>query len=297
MKRRLQIEDGRFGIDTETIGAGEQAVVVLHGGPGVGSDYLRRFEELASGDRRIVFYDQLGGGTSDWPGETYEWTVQRFVDELEEVRTQLGLGSMHLIGQSWGGCLALQYALDHPAHVQSLVLSNTGSSIPLAYSEMHRLRRELGPAAFAAMLKHEAAGTLDDPEYRALVHELEIRHLRRSTPWTHERASAEWQALVAEHDFETVGPAYEAMWGPHEYLCTGELLTFDVTARLPEIAVPALIVAGLHDEATVEGHQVLADGIADNEFVIFGNSSHLILWEKEAEAYLAVIRDFLDRRR
>ena len=86
------------------------------------------------------------------------------------------------------------------------------------------------------------------------------------------------------------------MWGPHEFLCTGELLDFDVTDRLGEIAVPALVLAGYYDEATIEGHRVLADGLADNEFVIFGNSSHMTLWEKEADAYLAVLRDWLSRQ-
>jgi proline iminopeptidase len=124
---------------------------------------------------------------------------------------------------------------------------------------------------------------------------LYAHHFRRSTPFDEQRALAELPAVLAS--LGDVGPPYAAMWGPHEFLCTGPLLDWDVTHRLAEIRAPTLILCGYYDEVTVPVHRVLADGIPDNEFLIFGNSSHVILKEKEADAYMGVVRDFVRRRR
>jgi L-proline amide hydrolase len=145
------------------------------------------------------------------------------------------------------------------------------------------------------MLRHEHAGTLDDPAYRDAVLELNSRYLRRSTPYDPERSRAEFQAIEAEYMAE-IGPAY-ALWGPHEFMGTGPQAHFDISDRLGEIAVPALVLCGWYDELTPRRcSRPLAAGIPDTEFVVFGNSSHMTILEKEAEAYLAVIRDFLQRR-
>jgi L-proline amide hydrolase len=145
------------------------------------------------------------------------------------------------------------------------------------------------------MLRHEGAGTLDDPEYLDAVAELYARHVFRTSPYDAE-ASRAGLKKIDEQYFPAMGPAY-ALWGPHEFMGTGPQAHYDITDRLPEIGVPALIVCGWFDELTPERcSRPLADGIPDNEYVVFGNSSHLTILEKEAEAYLAVIRDFLQRR-
>jgi len=123
--------------------------------------------------------------------------------------------------------------------------------------------------------------------------QLYARHLRRSTPFEIERSIEEFNEIVAP--LMDVGPAYFVMWGPHEFLLTGTLADWDVTDRLGEIVAPALILCGWYDEVDVRCHRILADGIADNEFVIFGNSSHVTILEKEGDAYLAVVRDFVRR--
>ena len=209
------VDNGSHRVYYNAVGSGADTLVVLHGGPGIGHSYLRRLSEIAGDGLRVVFYDQLGGGRSEAPSDFNGWTVARFVAELESIRRELDLGRVHLLGQSWGGCLALQYSLEHPENVVSLVLSNTASSIPFVYSEMHRLRRELGPDVFARMLKHESVGTLNDPEYQALVNELYIRHLRRATPWSRERSLREWEEVGHTIGLDEPGPAYYAMWGPH----------------------------------------------------------------------------------
>ena len=290
---RLAVERG-FEIAYKVYGSGRRTLIGLHGGPGVGAKYLTRLNEVIDDDTQLVLYDQLGGGDSDWPDDPSLWQVARFVEELETVRSQLGLGQVTLYGQSWGGMLALAYTLDHPAEVEALVLSNTyacGKDYLLDISD-HRV--SLGREMHAAMLKHEHAGALDDPEYRDAVAELYARHLYRSSPYDSARSRAELAEISAEYMPE-MGPAY-ALWGPHEFMGTGPEAYFDVSDRLGEIAVPALVLCGWYDELTPQRcSRPLADGIADSEFVVFGKSSHLTIFENESELYLAVIRDFLQR--
>ena len=290
---RIEVERG-YHIAYRVFGTGSRTLLALHGGPGASSRYLDRLAEVVGDDLRLVLYDQLGGGDSDRPDDPDLWQIPRFVAEVETVRTALGLGRVTLYGQSWGGMLALAYTLDHPACVNALVLSNTyanGKDYLLDISE-HRMA--LGKDMHALMLKHEHEGNLDDPEYLDAVLELNSRHLRRSSPYEPARSRREFEEIARPY-LET-GPAY-ALWGPHEFKGTGPQAFFDISHRLGEIAVPALILCGWYDELSPKRcSRTLADGIADNEFVVFGNSSHITILEKEAELYLASIRDFLGRR-
>ena len=290
---RLVVDEAGHEIAYWLFGEGPETLIGLHGGPGADHRALRRLGELAGDGLQVLLYDQLGSGKSDRPDDDSLWTVPRFVEELETVRTELGLGRMHVLGQSWGGFLALQYALDHPESVKSLVLSNTASSTAETYRGMTQLRLGLGAELFTRMVMHEGQGDTESEEYQAMVMQLYARHLRRSTPFEIERSIEEFNEIMVP--LMDVGPAYFAMWGPHEFLLTGTLADWDVTDRLGEIVAPALILCGWYDEVDVRCHRILADGIADNEFVIFGNSSHVTILEKEGDAYLAVVRDFVRR--
>jgi proline iminopeptidase len=291
---RLLIDKAGNGIFYKLFGQGSQTLVGLHGGPGADHRYLIRLGELATGDLQVLLYDQLGSGKSDRPDEPSLWTVPRFVDELETIRRGLGLGRIHLFGQSWGGMLALQYTLDYPEGVKSLILSNTTFSIPEAVRGLQRRRMELPTEVFMKLLKYEASGDFESPQMAELVLEFYARFIRRSTPFHLETSIKECKEILMPL-LDNLGPAYKAMWGPFEFLVTGTLLDWDVTDRLSEIKVPTLIVCGWHDEAVSEIHRTLADRIPDNEFVIFGNSSHMIILEKEADAYLSLIKNFVDR--
>jgi proline iminopeptidase len=292
---RLVIDDAGHELAYWEAGSGPETLLGLHGGPGAEHRYLRRLFELAGDDLRVVLYDQLGSGESDRPDDASLWAVPRFVEELETVRTRLELGPVHLYGQSWGGMLALQYALDHAEGVRSLVLSNTGASTAEIYRSMCQLKLDLGARPFVRMVAYEAADDLENEEYKAVTMELFSRHLRRSTPFDPERSRREFDEIMTPL-MATLGPAYFHMWGPHEFLLTGTLAGWDVEDRLGEIAAPTLILTGAYDEIDLRCHRILAEGIADNEFVIFGNSSHCTILEKEGDLYLAAIRDFVRRR-
>lgn len=295
------MENGKLSVDGvhelyyERYGSGERTLMLLHGGPGISFEYLEPLTTLASDELTVIGYDQLGSGRSDWPDAPADsplWLMERFSEELEGVREFFGLERMSLLGQSWGGGLALQYALDHPDRVQRLVLSNCGASVPHAYTEMSRLRVELGPDLYMTMVECEANGDLQNPAYLAAVDELYMRHLIRVSGDRETRLAA---VRGLDPLFEKTGPAYGYMWGPHEFLLTGAVRHWDVSNRLNEIKAPTLVLCGLYDEVTVAVTKVLAEGIPDCSWIIFGLGAHMTMWEKHAPEYLAVVRDFVMR--
>src|SRR5262249_52330325 len=157
-------------------------VVLAHGGPGASHDYIEPIAELARSGRACILYDQVGCGRSqhlpDAPVEL--WTVELFKRELLELLRTLGIdGRYHLLGQSWGGMLAMEHALDHPAGLLSTVICDSPASIPLWVAEATRLREDLPPDVQATLLRHEEAGTTDDPEYEQAVEVFYRRHLCR----------------------------------------------------------------------------------------------------------------------
>ena len=292
---RIKVERG-FEIVYRVYGSGSQTLLGLHGGPGISSLYLERLNEVVAGqDRKLVLYDQLGSGDSDWPDDPSLWQIQRFVDEVETVRTTLDLGVVTLFGQSWGGMLSLAYMLHHPDNVNALVLSNTYASGKHYMLDVSEYRIGLGADMHALMLKCEFEDNLEDPGYQDAVLELNSRYLRRATPYEHDKSRREFQEIAGPY-LERIGPAY-ALWGPHEFRGTGPQAYFDISDRLGEIRVPALVLCGWFDELSAKRcSRPLADGIPDTEFVVFGQSSHFTILEKEADLYLGVIRDFIQRR-
>jgi proline-specific peptidase len=269
-----------------TVGeGGGLPLVLLHGGPGSTSLGIRALEPLAA-DRRLVFYDQLGCGNSSQPSDPSLWTVELFVSELANLREALGLERIHLLGHSWGGMLALEYALTQPAGLESLVLSSTLSSSALWEEEALRLRSELPPETLAVLERHEAAGTVHDPEYEAATKEYYRRHLCRLDPWP---------PVVEEIMRVSRKEVYETMWGPNEMRPTGTLAGWDVTRRLGEITAPALVLCGRYDEATPRQAETIANGLGgESELVVLEHSAHMSLLE-ETDRYLELVGGFLRR--
>jgi len=178
--RTVRIDVGPGEVVAYDFGAGEDVILLLNGGPGLPCDYLRDSHSCLIDDGyRVVAFDQLGTGRSDRPTDPALWTITRYVEEVETVRRALDLGRVHLIGQSWGGWLGIEYALTHPGALRTLVLENTAADIPHLVSELERLRGALGPETVAMMQRHEAEGTLDHPEYQAAITILNYRHVCR----------------------------------------------------------------------------------------------------------------------
>ena len=266
---------------------GKLPLLCLHGGPGAPHDYLEPLEKLAATGRRVVFYDQIGCGRS-WVEKSADfWTVGLFVAEVRAMRDALGLGRFHLFGSSWGGMLAMEYALTQPTGLASLVLSSSPASIPLWEAETGRLRRDLPEETQRILAEHEAAGTIDSPGYEAASMEFYKRHVCRVDPFP-DCVLRTFKGLAEHPD------VYTTMQGPNEFVITGTLKTWDITGRLAEIEVPTLITAGAHDEFTPVQAQRLNEGINGSELVTFEHASHMQFVE-EPERYRELVAGFLER--
>ncbi len=266
---------------------GKPPLLCLHGGPGFPHDYLEPLEAVTATGRCVIFYDQLGCGNSDQPHDPAMWTIPLFVEELEALRSALGLDRVHLFGQSWGGMLAMEYALTQPAGLASLILADCPASTPQWVAEINRLRAELPPDVEATLRRHEAAGTTDDPAYQEGVMAFYRRHVCRLDPWP--------ECLNRSLEkFEKNTEVYRTLWGASEFHVTGTLRNWDISRRLGGIRVPTLVLGGRHDEATPAVTGAVHRGIPGSEWVIFEHSAHMPHLEETAR-YLQVLADFLDR--
>lgn len=261
-------------------------LLTLHGGPGGTSEYLRALVALAD-ERPVILYDQLGSGKSDRPDDPALWVLDRFVEELRQVRAQLGLGQMHLLGHSWGSMLATEYALTAPAGLLSLILSGPVLSMRRYAEDAHRLKRQLPADWQDAIERHEAAGTTDAPEYQAASTEWLRRHVCR--------APSALEELIKMFSDPVTGlnaQIYNTMQGPSEFAITGNLKDWDRTARVSEIKVPTLFTGGRFDECTPEAMDWYRSLIPGSKMTIFEEGSHMTMLE-EPERYVRVVRDFL----
>ena len=265
---------------------GKLPVLMLHGGPGVPHDYLEQLADVATTGRPVIFYDQLGCGNSDRPDDPELWTVALFLEELAEVRRALGLDriQIHLLGQSWGGMLAMEYALTQPTGIASLVIASSPASMALWVAEANRLRDNLPPKIQQTLLAHEAAGTTADPAYQTAMLAFYRRHVCRLDPWPE----------GVNRAFAKIGQqVYETMNGPSEFHVVGRLKAWDIRDRLGEIRIPALLTSGRHDELTPAQAEVVRDGIPGCRWVVFEASSHMPHVEEPAR-YLAVLDEFFN---
>ncbi|MCW4115731.1 proline iminopeptidase-family hydrolase [Aurantimonas sp. MSK8Z-1] len=282
-----EVEVAGHRVVTYSFGAGEEVVFCLNGGPGLPCDYLRDSHScLKDHGYRVVAFDQLGTGRSDRPSDPALWTITRYVEEVETVRQALGLGRVHLVGQSWGGWLSIEYALTHPEAPKTLVLENTAADIPHLVSELERLRAALGPQTVAMMQRHEAEGTLSHPEYQAAITILNYRHVCRL---------ADWPAPVQRSLNDWNMAPYETIQGPNEFLYTGNLKDWNRIPDMNRITVPVLITVGQHDELTPACAARMKHALPDAELKVFPNSSHMPFFE-EPQAFFPVLLDFLERR-
>jgi proline-specific peptidase len=266
---------------------GKHPFLCLHGGPGASHDYLTPLHVLSERGRRVVFYDQLGAGNSDHPDQPDLWTIELYVKEVDVVRDALGLDRVHLLGQSWGGQLALEYALTRPEGLESLILADSLADMSQWVSEANRLRSQLPREIQEVMDKHESEGTVDDPAYEAASMEFYRRHVCRLEEWP-EALNRAFEKLMKYPQ------VYETMWGPNEFNVTGTLKDWSVADRLEEIDVPTLILSGRYDESTPAINETIHNGIKGSEWVIFEKSSHMPHLE-EPKKYIATLNDFIDK--
>ena len=282
---------GEFQVWTKRVGNNPRLkMLLLHGGPGATHEYLLPFDGfLPQEGIEFYYYDQLGSHYSDQPDEPDLWEVDRFVDEVEQVRVALGLDrdDFVLYGQSWGGVLAIEYALAHQEHLKGLVVSNMMASIP-AYNEYAEnvLMPQMDQDALAEIKRMEAEGRTDDPRYEELLLEHHyVFHVCRLP-------LGEWPAPVTRSFANINQSIYVPLQGPSELGASGKLLHWDRTADLATIDVPTLVMGAEHDTMDPVHLRWMAEQLPQGRYHHCPAGSHLALVD-DAETYFAGLVDFL----
>lgn len=274
---------------TGSLSSDRLPLVVAHGGPGCTHDYVDAFKDIAALDgRAVIHYDQLGNGNSTrLPDKGAEfWTIELFLDELDNLLNHLGIQDRYAyLGQSWGGMLGSEHAVRRPAGLKAFVIANSPANMRTWVAEANRLRRELPDDVQATLLRHEEAGTITDPDYIAASRAFYDRHVCRVTPWPEEVA----RTFAIMDEDNTV---YRNMNGPTEFHVIGTLKDWTIEDRLHRIAAPTLLISGRYDEATPLVVKPYVDNIPGCHWVVFENSSHMPHVE-EKELCLQTVSNFL----
>jgi len=269
--------------------SGKTPLLVLHGGPGAGHNYVIPIaEQIAQTGRATILYDQIGCGNSTHLPEAPKefWTPELFMEELVLLTQHLGIADNYaIIGQSWGGMLGMQFAITRPAGLKSLIVADSPASMNIWVSEANKLRDLLPPEVQATLLKHEADGTTDDPAYEAAVNVFYDRHVCRIP---------QPQCVVDSFAQLAAEPTvYHTMNGPSEFHVIGSLKTWDIRDGLAKINVPTLLVSGQFDEATPAMVSEIHSLIPGSTWELFPESSHMPHIEEPAR-FKRIIGDWLD---
>lgn len=261
--------------------AAKTPLVVIHGGPGMSHHYLSTLTDLAE-DRPVILYDQLDSGNSDRPNDPANWTVERFVSEVDDLRDALGFDRLLVLGNSWGGTVAAEYAMTQPPGLVAVVLASPLISTPRWIADNTAYRKKLPPEVQDALDKHEAAGTIDSAEYQDAVMVFYTRHFNRMDPWPEELNKT---FEVFSYDL------YVTMWGNTEFNATGTLKDYDSTGRLNRIQVPTLYTCGQYDESTPAANEDFASLTPNAEVEVIPDASHTAFLEQR-DQYIGTVRKF-----
>jgi len=289
----IQTPRGAFKVWTKRVGNNPRIkVLLLHGGPGMTHEYFEAFDSyLPRAGIEYYYYDQLGSAYSDQPDEPSLWELPRFVDEVEQVRKALKLGksNFYLLGHSWGGMLALEYALKYQQNLKGLIISNMVPSIP-AYSRYAKnvLMPAMDQKALAEIKALETAGKFDDPRYEELLMQnFYIYHVLRMP-------GDQWPDPLLRALNKINKKIYVPLQGPSELGTSGKLVRWDRTADLPNITVPTLAVGARYDTMEPAQMEKIAKGVKKGRYLFCPNGSHFDMYDDQSIYMAGVIQFILD---
>ncbi len=284
---------GTFHVWTKRIGNNPRIkVLLLHGGPGFNHEVLEAFDSYFPGAGiEYYYYDQLGSSYSDQPDEPDLWELPRFVEEVETVRQALHLGpdNFYLWGGSWGGMLAMEYALKYQQNLKGLIVSDMVASIPL-YNEYAKqvIFPQMDPAVLAEIQKMEAAGDIQNPRYMELLTPNHYeKHILRMP-------AADWPEPV-QRAFKHMNPkVYVPMQGPSELGASGKLEHWDRMADLQKLTVPTLMIGAKYDTMDPELMKKMASMVKLGRFLYCDKGSHLCMYDDQKTYFEGLIRFIRD---
>ena len=286
---KVQTPKGPFHVWTKRVGNNPRIkVLLLHGGPGMTHEYLEAFDSyFPRAGIEYYYYDQLGSAYSDQPDEPTLWELPRFVEEVEQVRKALELdkSNFYLLGHSWGGMLALEYALKYQQNLKALIISNMVPSIP-AYSRYAKtvLMPAMDQKALAEIKALEAAGKFDDPRYEELLMQnFYIYHVLRMP-------ADQWPDPLMRALNKINKKIYVPMQGPSELGTSGKLVNWDRTADLGRITVPTLAVGARYDTMEPAQMQKIATAVKKGRYLFCPNGSHFDMYDDQSVYMTGVIQ-------
>lgn len=262
---------------------GKAPLLLLHGGPGSTHNYFEVLDRLSSEDnRQLVMYDQIGCGNSYLDGCPELWTMETWLGELRAVRKELGLDKVHILGQSWGGMLLLEYVCKHkPKGVKSIILSSTLPSSKLWEKEQYRMIAELPQNMRGAIADADKRGDYTGKDYLDAVDEYMLRHA----------AGKESEFECVNREKKSGKEAYVCGWGPNEFTPAGTLKNFDVTPLLKDIKEPSLIINGGNDLCTPYIAKYMYDRIPNARWELFRTCRHMCFAE-DNERYIELLKEW-----
>ena len=265
------------------IGEGNKTpILILHGGPGATSYYLKPLSELGK-DRPVIFFDQLGCGRSTLEMDTSQMNIKFYVEEVYQVKKALGLKDFYLYGQSWGTILGVEYYFAHPEGIKGIILASPALSGKLWIRDARLLLSRLPDSLQRIIRKYEELKDFKAPEYQKAMMVYYKKHIARKLPWSSDIDST----------FKYLGEeVYTYMNGPSEFTFTGTMQYYDATDKLQKIKVPTLFVCGEYDEARPETTKYYADLVPNSKFVVIKNAAHMTMQDNPAQD-IKEIRNFL----
>ncbi len=284
----IQTPKGTFRVWTKRVGNNPTIkVLLLHGGPGATHEFFEAFDSYFPGAGiEYYYYDQLGSAYSDQPHEDSLWETDRFVDEVEQVRKALKLGpdNFYLLGQSWGGILAIEYALKYPQNLKGLVISNMMSSIPAYNRYAHDvLMPAMDPAVLKEILAIEARKDYSNPRYEQLLMEnFYIEHFLRMP-------LDQWPAPVVRSLSQINREIYVPMQGPSEMGASGKLENWDRSADLKSIKVPTLVIGAEHDTMDPKHMRWMSQQFPRGRFLYCPNGGHAAMYDDQVTYFTGLI--------
>ena len=283
----VQTPSGTYRVWTKRIGNNPKTkVLLLHGGPGRTHEYLECFESFLPAEGiEFIYYDQLDCGNSDRPHDTTLYDLPRFVEELEQVRQALHLdkNNFFLYGHSWGGILAMQYALKYQDHLKGLIISDMMASCP-EYDRYANevLSKQMDPTVLDTIMKLESEGKYSDPLYSDL--------LRKHFYDKHICRLEEWPEPVDRMFRGLNGEMYVMMQGPSEFGISGKLEKWDVSTELKNIIVPTLVIGATHDTMDPKYMEWMSKEFPHGEFLLCPNGSHMCMYDDQIVFFDGLIR-------
>lgn len=291
----IQTPKGEFKVWTKRVGNNPtMKVLLLHGGPGMTHEIYECFDGFFPQENiEYYYYDQLGSYYSDQPDDLSLWDLDRFVEEVEQVRIALGLNkdNFYLYGQSWGGILGMQYSLKYQEHLKGLIISNMVASIPeyMKYSD-EVLAPKLPPEVLKEIMVYENAEDYSNPRYLELVTEhYYTQHVIRMP-------TDEWPDPI-NRGFKHLNPdVYVTMQGPSEFGIKGDatLKNWDVTDRLKEITVPTLTIGAQYDTMDPEHMKWISEEVQNGRFLYCENGSHLSQFDDQKTFFSGLVKFIKD---